>query len=244
MPNQTATRPPLYYALATQDRTANVVIFGDITSWPWLESDVSAYQLWTQLASLDVDEIHVHLNSYGGEVAEGLAIYNTLRTHKAKVITYVDGLCCSIASVIAMAGDQRIVYPTSCMLIHPAWSSVTGNAAQLRAEADNLDTITGRSVEAYAGRMPEGKTREELLALMAEERFLTPEECLEWGFATEIRPLYDQSSAPQQSARRLVYARLHTQAATPPPAPQRKPPTQSQLALQRMLGSLEVYLKE
>ena len=95
-----------YYSMdLNQDsREASVQIYGDITSWPWMESDVSAYLLSKQIAALDVDTIHVYLNSYGGEVAEGWAIYNALRRHPAQIHTYADGFVCSIASVIFMAG--------------------------------------------------------------------------------------------------------------------------------------------
>ena len=68
-----------YYSLESKNDVADLYIFGDITSWPWLESDVSASGIVNELQSLDVKEINVHINSYGGEVAEGLAIYNTLK---------------------------------------------------------------------------------------------------------------------------------------------------------------------
>lgn len=73
-----------YYQLEQKDKAADIYIFGDITSWPWLESDVSAYNLSKEIAGLDVDAITIHINSYGGEVAEGLAIYNELKTTKQK----------------------------------------------------------------------------------------------------------------------------------------------------------------
>ena len=76
-----------YYAMETEENSAEIMIYGDITSWPWLESDVSSYNLSKQIKDLDVDTIHVHISSYGGEVAEGLAIYNALRQHTAKIKT-------------------------------------------------------------------------------------------------------------------------------------------------------------
>ena len=85
-----------YYALETEGDHATINIFGDITSWPWLESDVSSYNLVQELDALqDAGQIDVYINSYGGEVAEGLAIYNALKRHKAKVDVYKrQGKCC------------------------------------------------------------------------------------------------------------------------------------------------------
>ena len=102
-----------YYSLATNGKEADVYIFGDITSWEWFDNDVSSYTLSKELQELDkdIETINVHINSYGGEVAEGLAIHNLLKNHKAKVRTYCDGFACSIASVIFMAGDISIHAP-------------------------------------------------------------------------------------------------------------------------------------
>ena len=227
------SEPNRYYSLAVNDREADVLIFGDITSWPYLASDVSSYNLQHQIAGLDVDTINVHINSYGGEVAESLAIMNALLQHKAKIVTYVDGFACSGASVILMAGDRRVAAKCSNLLVHPAWGGVTGNAAQLRAEADNLDAITEQSITAYLSRISKG--REELVSLMEEERFLTPEEALEWGFVTEIQDLFG-AKQPSQSVRKLVYDRLR-QSASQPAFKTPSQPTQ----LQHLLATLGKY---
>ncbi len=210
-----------YYSLATQGSTADVMIFGDITSYPWMESDVSGYGLARELEGLNVSQINVHINSYGGDVAEGLAILNTLLRHPAQVVTYCDGFACSAASVVFMAGDRRVMAQSSNLMVHPAWTSTTGNAKSLRAAADDLDTITEQSVTAYLARV--SKSREELLELMDSERFLGPEEALEWGFATEIEDLFAPSN-PSQSVRQLVYDRLHAEPA--PGTPEAEPPTE------------------
>ena len=96
-----------YYMLETNDadKSAELYIFGDITSYPWYEDDVSAYGLVKQLQDMDVEHIKVHVNSYGGEVKEGLAIYNALKDSKNEsTLQYCDGLSCSAASVVFMAG--------------------------------------------------------------------------------------------------------------------------------------------
>lgn len=174
-----------YYSLETNGNESDIYIFGDITSWEWQESDKSSYTLSKELQELkDVDTINVHINSYGGEVAEGLAIYNMLRNHKAKVRTYCDGFACSIASVIFMAGDERIMSNASLLFIHNAWTCACGNANDFRKQADDLDKITQASIEAYKSRV--NITEDKLKELLDEETWLLPSEALEMGFATSI----------------------------------------------------------
>ena len=80
------------------------------------------YQKELQELDESIEQINVYIIPYGGEVAEGLAIYNALKRHKAKVTTYVDGFACSIASVIFAVGDERIMSDTSLLMIHNAWT--------------------------------------------------------------------------------------------------------------------------
>ena len=195
-----------YYSLETEGEKADLYIYGDITSWPWLESDVSAYLLSKKLEELkDVSEINVYINSYGGEVAEGLAIYNALKRHKAKVVTHCDGFACSISSVIFMAGDERVMSNTSTLMIHNAWSRVSGNANDFRKEADDLEKITQLSVNAYMSQVsiPE----EELKTMMDEETWLMPQEALEYGFATSISGT-EESEKPSQNVRKDILQQI------------------------------------
>ena len=174
-----------YYSMTQTGNSATINIYGDITSYPWCESDVSASNLSRQLDELtDVNEINVYINSYGGEVAEGLAIYNALKRHKAKIKTYCDGFACSIASVIFMAGDERIMNECSLLMIHNAWTWAQGNAEDLRKQADDLEKITQASVTAYMAHST--LSEEEIKTLMDNETWILPEEATEWGFATAI----------------------------------------------------------
>lgn len=174
-----------FFSLVKEKQTATLNIYGDITSWPWLDTDVSAANLSKQLEALgDVEQIDVYINSYGGEVAEGLAIYNALRRHKAKVTTYCDGFACSIASVIFMAGDERIMNESSLLMIHNAWTCAVGNSAELRKQADDLEKITQASVEAYKSHS--SLSEEEIKNLMDNETWILPEEALSYGFATTV----------------------------------------------------------
>lgn len=172
-----------YYSLESKNDVADLYIFGDITSWPWLESDVSASGIVNELQSLDAKEINVHINSYGGEVAEGLAIYNTLKNSDMKVTTICDGFACSAASVIFMAGDERIINEASLLMIHNAWTYANGNATELRKAAEDLDKITQASVNAYVSRAV--ISEDEIKNLMDNETWITAQEAVEYGFATK-----------------------------------------------------------
>lgn len=189
-----------YYSLVTVGETATLNIYGDITSWPWLESDVSSYNLSKQIEEMqNVSQLDVYINSYGGEVAEGLAIYNALKRKgkSCKVTTHCDGFACSIASVIFMAGTERKMHNASLLMIHNAWTSGTGNAADLRKLADDMDIITGASVEAYkeCATISEKKIR----ALMDAETWITPKDAVKYGFATEI--ISEKTENPSQNVR-------------------------------------------
>lgn len=182
-----------YYSLEKDDKTATLNIYGDITSCDY---GVGVKKLSKELDAMkDVQSINVYINSYGGEVAEGLAIYNALRRHKAKIRTYCDGFACSSASVIFMAGDERIMYESSLLMIHNAWTYTQGNAAELRKQADDLEKITQASVEAYKANST--LEEDEIKKLMDEETWILPEEAIEYGFATGIEKTKDTEKASQ-----------------------------------------------
>lgn len=192
-----------YFALERTEQSATITIYGDICSWAWEEfGEMSAQILSKQLEALgDVNEINVYINSYGGEVAEGLAIYNALRRHKAKVRTFCDGFACSIASVIFMAGDERIMNEASLLMIHNAWTRASGNAAELRKQAEDLDKITQASVEAYKAHS--NLKEEEIKALMDNETWILPSEALEYGFATAVEKT--EKANTSQNARAKLF---------------------------------------
>ena len=196
-----------YFQLTTsEDGTiADLDIYGDISSC-WLDDDaMSAPKLSKQLDELgDVSQINVHINSYGGEVAEGLAIYSALRRHKARVRTTCDGFACSIASVIFMAGDERLMSGASLLMIHNAWTSAWGvNAADLRKLADDMDTITSASKSAYMARV--SITEDELTELMDAETWITPADAVDMGFATAIET-FESGDKASQGARDSLMA--------------------------------------
>ncbi|WP_300891543.1 head maturation protease, ClpP-related [uncultured Clostridium sp.] len=190
-----------YYSLVQENNEATLNIYGEITSWEWSPNDISSYTLSKQLESIEANTINVYINSYGGEVAEGLAIYNALKRHKAKVITYVDGFACSIASVIFMAGDERIMSNSSLLMIHNAWAYTAGNANELRKMADDLDIMTQASINAYM--LDVNITEEELKQLLDNETWLSPQLALEMNFCSSIVNEKNSDKASQSVKKSL-----------------------------------------
>ena len=216
------SKKKFFQLIEGEDRTAELYIYGDITSWPWIESDVSSYTLSRALQSIDADHITVYINSYGGEVAEATAIYNQLKNSKAKVTTVCDGFACSAASVIFMAGDERIMNKASRLMIHNAMSGASGNAQQLRKAADDLENINELSITAYMEHV--SISQEELQELMDKETWIKPEDAVSMGFATSVVS-ESNTNGPSQSALTLVIAAVDRETAPHDPVPE--PPEQT-----------------
>lgn len=178
--------------------SVNIYLYGDIADYWWDDESNSAKCLKDKLSELnDVTEINLHINSLGGDVIEGIAMFNLLKQHPAKVNVYVDGFACSIASVIAMAGDTVYMPKNSMMMIHNCWTYAGGNSKELRKTADDLDKIMEASIESYLAKI--NITREELVELLDAETYLTAEECYNMGFADVLMPICEtiEQSATQ-----------------------------------------------
>ena len=191
-----------FFQLTQNNNEVDIQIYGDITSWDWYESDISSYTLSKQIEGLECDVINVYINSYGGEVAEGLAIYNQLKRHKAKVRTVCDGFACSAASVVFMAGDERVMSTASLLMIHNAWAKVSGNSKELRKQADDLDKITQASINAYMQEV--NITEEELKQMLDDETWITPQEAIEKGFITAIINEKEAEEVSQSVKKSLI----------------------------------------
>ena len=212
----TIPQVPIQLMVETKEHRADLHISGDITRGVQFfgmtfkgENDVDYNDVAEALADLpdNITEIGVHINSYGGEVAEGVAIYNALKSHSAKVTTVCEGFACSIASVVFMAGDERVMRDSSLLMLHNASMPACWDANDHRKAADDLDVITELSKTAYLNHAKGDLTREKLTEIMDAETWVTPEEALEWGLATEIDKPADEDE-PTQSARALVAQRL------------------------------------
>lgn len=177
-----------------EENALELYIYDDVEgdSYDWwsgevIESETSANHFRNELAKYpDVSEIKVYLNSYGGSVFEGTAIYNQLKRHKAKKTVYVDGFACSIASVIAMAGDEVIMPANSLMMIHNPWMYVAGNADDLRKAADDLEVIAKASRQAYLSKAGDKLSEAELAQMMEAETWLSAEDCIRLGLADKL----------------------------------------------------------
>lgn len=158
----------------------------DWKKWEYKQSETSAKYIRDQLQKIpNTDELEVHINSRGGEVGEGVTIYNLLR-QKAKqgcrVVGYVDGYAYSVAADIAMACDELHMGLGTTMLLHFPWMIAAGNAADLRNIADQLDALGDAAVQLYLARSGGKIDEEELRAMMQKETALTPEDCVKYGF--------------------------------------------------------------
>jgi ATP-dependent Clp endopeptidase proteolytic subunit ClpP len=129
-------------------------------------------------------DISVHINSGGGSVSQGIAIYNALKEYNGKVHVKVDGLAASIASVIAMAGDTVTMAEGSLLMVHMPWTMIAGNANDLRKEAEVLDQHMETLIDIYASNTP--LSRKEIEGMLAEETWLTAAEAHELGMVTDI----------------------------------------------------------
>lgn len=205
--------PKKYFQLTQKEDTADLYIFGDIEKWAYEPAgEQSGVTIINQLKAVTAKSINVHINSYGGDVSEGLAIYNVLREHPAQITTICDGFACSAASVVFMAGDKRVMSPASLLMIHNAWTIAMGNASALRKTADDIETITQASVEAY--KRTATISEEEIKALMDAETWILPANAVAWGFATDIDDDdEDDDDEPKQSAFGVIMQKLTAPAA-------------------------------
>lgn len=159
-------------------REATLYIYDEISWFGVLAEDVIA-----QIQDLDVDTLHVRINSPGGSVFEGVAIANLLKAHKAKVITYNDSLAASIATIIFLAGDERHVADNALFMMHKPSSIVWGTSDEMRQEAEVLDMIEGTLLTTYENSSY--LDREELADMVAATTWFDAAECIEHGFADE-----------------------------------------------------------
>lgn len=158
---------------------ADVYIYDEIGFWGTTAADFAS-----QLRDLDVGHITLHLNSPGGDVFDGVAIYNTLVNHKADISVFVDGLAASAASFIAQAGDEVVMGKGSTMMIHDASGMAWGNAEEMRQTADILDRVSDTIAGFYADRT--GGTVDEWRGLMQAETWYNADEAVEAGLADRV----------------------------------------------------------
>lgn len=168
------------------EKSAEVMIYGDIGE-SWFEETVTAKKFVDDIKGLDVDSLTVRINSYGGSVTDGIAIYNALKRHKADVTVAIDAAAYSIASLIAMAGDSIEMAENAMLMIHAPWSVAVGNAAEMRKRADMLDKWADAMTSSYT-RAGRGPSRADVEALLkdGEDHWYTAGEALELGLIDSV----------------------------------------------------------
>ena len=164
----------------TSTDTTEIFIYDEIGGW----FGMTAVDFVAELKKVETAKIDLHLNSPGGEVFDGVAIYNALVNHKAEVTVMVDGLAASAASFIAQAGDKVIMQKASTMMIHDASGLAWGNAKDMVDTANILNKISDNIASIYADRT--GGTQEEWRALMQEEVWYTAKEADDAGLADSV----------------------------------------------------------
>ncbi|GHV50391.1 hypothetical protein FACS1894216_02510 [Synergistales bacterium] len=177
-----------------EENIGEVLIYGDIYEGAW-DDTVSPKAFHEELKALgDISRLHVRINSYGGHISAGMAIYSLLKQQTARVTVHIDGFALSAASVVAMAGDTVIMPGNAMMMIHNPWNITMGDSNVFRKEADVLDKMREAMIAAYTDKT--GLGHDELVAMLDAETWLTAKEAVELGFA-------DIEEAPILAAARV-----------------------------------------
>lgn len=181
-----------WFEIINKADKSEIWIYEQIGEDFWSGGGVTAKGFQKELANIKSSQIDLHINSPGGEVFDGLTIYNLIKQHPANVTTYIDGIAASIASVIALAGDKVIMAENALYMMHNPYGALCGNADELRKMADTLDKVSGSISMAYQGKS--GKPDDEIKALMDAETWMTADEAQEMGFCDEIVEQMDMAA--------------------------------------------------
>lgn len=168
------------------DNAGEITLYGEIADSTWWGDEVTPKDFKSDLDALgDVGQLNVFINSPGGDVFAGQAIYSMLNRHQANVTVYIDGYAASAASLVAMAGDKVVIPENAMLMIHNAWTIAAGNANDFRKLADDMDKINQSIRSAYLGKAKD-MDEQTLIGLMDAETWLTAQEAVDYGLADEI----------------------------------------------------------
>jgi len=210
---------------------AEVWLYDEIGENGWGDG-IGAKAFIDELNAVDASTLTVRINSPGGDVFDGFAMYQALLRHQARVVVEVDALAASAASVIAMAGDEINMADTSLLMVHDPWTFAIGNSADLREQADLLDQVAGSIVAAYTRR--DGVDADTIKSAMAAETWYTATEAREAGLVDNVTeaPASVAARIPMGRFRNAPTALLGTTAAPPKPASARQRIESARRALQ------------
>lgn len=195
MPAPNSSPAKSWYTIRAQGAdTAEVLIYGDIGD-SWYAESVTAKKFVEDLQGLADKKLVVRINSYGGSVADGVAIYNAIKRHPKQKDVSIDGVAVSIASLIAMAGDTVTIAENGLLMIHAPWGGVVGNAAEMRKFADVLDKYAEAMATSYANQT--GKSVEDMRALVTdgEDHWYSAQEAADEGFVDEVAAALESDEA-------------------------------------------------
>lgn len=179
--------------VAKANDTAEVMIYGTIGDTFWGDG-VSAHDLAQQIGASTARTLNVRINSGGGNAADGIAIYNALKSHSARKVVHIDGQACSIASLIAMAGDEVVAYSTSLFMVHAPHTIAAGNANEFRSVIEALETHASAMTQAYVDKTDKP---DEVAGLLADgmDHWFNATQALEYGFVDRIETLGQAKAA-------------------------------------------------
>lgn len=190
---------------AASDGGDSISIFDEIGENPWTGEGVTANRIAGALRGIGGKDVTVNINSPGGDVFEGLAIYNMLREYSGQVTVRVLGVAASAASVIAMAADNLQIARAGFLMIHNAWVMAVGNRNDLREVADTLQVFDGTMADIYAVRS--GMSKSDITSLMDNETWINGETAVDQGFADSLLAsdaVREQDAAPAARAERQL----------------------------------------
>ena len=179
-----------------EDKPAEISIHDEIGLW-----GISAKDFLNDLNGIKSEEIHLSIHSPGGDVLDGIAMFNAIQNHPAKVTAHVDGLAASMASVILMAADHVTMPENAFLMVHNPWTGIVGDAEDMRDTADTLEKIQSGIISAYESRS--NLSREDIQDLMDHTTYISAEEAKEWGFADEVTQSFKAAALAEGWRARL-----------------------------------------
>lgn len=199
--------PGLRNAADTADSPATISVMEPIGYDPWTGTGVTLKRIDAALRSVgETTDVKVNINSPGGDLFEGIAIYNRLREHKGNVLVSVLGLAASAASVIAMAGDQVHIARSGFLMIHNTWVMAMGNRNDMRAIADQLEPFDAAMADVYSARS--GIDAAKIAGMMDAETWINGTAAVDQGFADELLPADQVQEDPSAKSNDRIAAYL------------------------------------
>ncbi|MGF3103659.1 head maturation protease, ClpP-related [Rossellomorea sp. DUT-2] len=213
--NNAPTIGKVFKAEDVNENTHKLTIYGDIGE-SWWGDYVTANEVEAILKNISASHIDVHINSYGGDVFDGIAIYNQLKNHKATITTHIDGIAASAASIIAMAGDEVVMNIGSMLMIHEGSTMAWGNKGDVRKTLTALEGIDKSIADIYMTKF--AGDRADIDRMITNETWFTSSEAVDAGLADKVNETKSIESDPEE-VKNSILNRIRNQK----PEPQQQP---------------------